>query len=348
MAKKESNLQEIIAEIAAQQFHPVYFFMGEEPYYIDFLTDYLIEHFPMSEEEREFNLQILYGTREVSTAQIISTARHVTMFGDRQLIVVREAQQIRNFEDEFLAYVKAPMPSSVVVVNYKGKTIDKRKKLAAELMQNACLFESKKLYDNQIPAWISDYARNRGMQIEEKASQMLAEFLGNDLGRIVGEINKLNLILSDKKPTDASKKPLITPELIERNIGVSKDYNNFELIDALKQKDILKAETIAHHFSKNPKDNPLVLTLVVLYDFFSKLLIYQYLVDKSPSAAASRMGVAPFQVRNYETGARYYTRRQALRNIRLIREYDAKSKGYRQAATNDGELLRELLIQLMR
>ncbi len=340
MAKKEYSVQEIIGSVAAGKIAPIYFFMGDEPYYIDFLTDYIMDHIPMSEEEKAFDETIIYGADDMSAGKILSVARSYPMMGKYQVVLVKEAQKIRNFEEDITPYVLEPMPSTILIINYKGKTIDKRRKLASEIASKAVLYESKKLYDNQIPSWIVDYLRGEGLQIENKAAQMLADFLGTDLGRIVGELNKLKIVMPKGTTT-------VTPEIVERNIGISKDYNNFELIDAVKVKNYSKALMIAKVFGQSPKQNPLILTIVTLYDFFSKLLIYQYLADKSQMAAASKMGVAPFTVRNYEMAAKCYSVRKTLENISTIREFDARSKGFAQTTTDDGELLRELLCRLM-
>lgn len=338
MATKDNTVQSILEEINTQQYRPVYFFMGEEPYYIDYLTEYMMDHI-LREDEREFDQSVLYG-KDINTSQVIVAARRYPMLAKYQVLVVKEAQQIRNFEEDFLLYMQQPTPTTILIINYKNKTIDKRKKLAAELNKSAVLFESKKIYDNQVPDWISRYVATQQYQIEPKAAQMMADFLGTDLGRIVGELKKLQIVMPKGQTS-------ITAELVEKNIGISKDFNNFELVDAIKVKDVVKAHQIAIHFAKDPKDNPMVVTLITLFDFFSKLLVYLYLVDKSSMNAASQMGVPPFTVRNYETAAKYYNARKVLENISLIREFDAKVKGYGQTSVDDGELLRELLCRLM-
>jgi len=338
MAKKELSVQEIMAQVDAGQLAPVYFLMGEEPYYIDLLTDYMLKHI-LSEDEQEFDQMVFYGKDfERGADEIFATARRYPMLGSHQVIAIKEAQLIRGLEEALSVYFQHPTPTTVLIINYKGKTIDKRKKLAGELAKSAVLFESKKVYDNKIPEWITAYAAQLGHSIEEKAALMLTEFLGNDLGRIVGEIGKLQTLLPAGAKIDAAS--------VEKHIGISKDYNNFELIDALEVKDIAKAQKIAYYYARNPKNHPMQLTTVVMFDFFSKLMIYLYLVDKSPSSAAAELGVSPYMVRHYSTAARYYTARQVMENISLIREYDAKSKGFAQVATEDGELLRELLARL--
>lgn len=339
MAKKPSNAQSIIGEIRNMQYRPIYFLTGEESYYIDLITDTVLSSV-LSEEEKEFDQCILYG-KDLSVEQVISTARRYPMLGKYQVVVIREAQQIKDFEDKFGVYVQNPMPSTILVINYKYKRLDRRKKLAGLLDKQDCLFEFEKMYDNQLPAWIENYTRQMGYSIDAKTSQLLADFLGNDLERIAGELKKLSIVMPKGGDTQ------ITADLVEKNIGISKDYNNFELIDALRRKDIVKAHRIAIHFANNPKDNPLVVTLTVLFDFFSKLMIYHYLADKSPSSAAAALSVNPYFVKDYEAGAKQYPAVKAMRNITLIRSYDAKAKGYQQTASKDGALLKELLCLLM-
>ncbi len=340
MAKKEFSFEDIVRQIDSRQFAPIYFLMGEEPYFIDCLAEYIQNHFFENEADKEFDQCLIYGKDLTSLDPLITAARRYPMLSERQLIILKEAQMVDRFEDEFLPYVKIPTPSTVLVITYK-KSLDKRKKLAAELYSNAVVFESKKLYDNQIPAWIKQFASSQGMRVEEKASQMLTEFLGTDLGRIASEIKKLKIVL----PKDSNG--IITPELVERNIGISKDYNTYELLDAIRLKNFLKAQTIALHFSKNDKDYPLPRILSVLYDYFSMLLIYYYLTDKNPYSAERTLGCPYGKLKMYEEGARNYPAGKVMRNISLIREYDAKGKGFGQISTPASELLRELICRLM-
>ena len=338
MAKKTENAQEVIREIEAGKRYPIYFLMGEEPYYIDEISNRLLK-LVLTESQQDFDQRILYG-KDLSVAQLINEARRYPTLAPYQVILVREAQMIRNFEEEFLLYVQQPMPSTILIINYKYKSLDKRRKLYSALEQSALLFESKKMYDNQIPAWITRFLSEQEIQIEAKAAQMLADFLGTDLGRIVGELEKLKLLLKTKPYK-------ITAAMVELNIGVSKEYNNFELIDAIKQKDQFKAQQIPQYFARNPKNNAMVVTLIVLFDYFSKLLMYHYLPDKSSSNVASQLGIPPFLVKNYQQGAQHYNANKVVRNISLIRHYDARLKGFEQAALPESELLRELLCLLM-
>lgn len=340
MAKKEGpSYQDIFQQITRGEYSNLYFLTGEEPFFIDQLTDYLLSHV-LSETEREFDQQVFYGKDfEKGAAPILTLARRYPMLGQYLVIAVKEAQLIDGLEDDLAVYLQNPSPTTILIINYKDKKLDGRKKLSGMLSRMGVYFHSTKLYENQIPDWIAQLARQRGLKIEDKACQMLAEFLGNDLGRIASEMGKLEVVLPPKGT--------VTAEVVEQNVGISKDYNNFELLNALKTKDLPKAQKIAWYYARNPKDHPLQLTTVVLFDFFSKLLIYHYLVDKSPNNVMSQLGVPYKGAAEYQEASGYYTPRQVMRNVSLIRQYDARSKGFAQAATDPGELLRELLCLLM-
>lgn len=340
MAKKEGlSYQEVWQQISQGQYSPLYFLMGEEPYFIDQLTDYLLTHI-LNETEREFDQQVFYGKDfEKSAAPILTLARRYPMLGQYLVIAVKEAQLISSLEEELAVYLQNPTPTTILIINYKDKKLDGRRKLAGMLSHTGIVFESKKLYENQIPAWIASLAAQRGLNIRDKACQMLSEFLGTDLGRIASEMGKLEVVV----PAGGT----VTPEVVEKNIGISKDYNNFELLNAMKTKDMAKAQKIAWYYARNPKDHAIQLTTVVLFDFFSKLLVYHYLADKTPNNVMSQLGVPYRAAADYQEASRYYPPRQVLRNLSLVREYDARSKGFGQAAVAEGELLRELLCLLM-
>ena len=263
MAKKEITFEEICRDITARKFQPVYVLMGEEPFFIDQITDLLLKSV-LEESERDFNQIILYGA-DTDAISIINAARRFPMMSEYQLIVVREAQLVRDIE-LLSSYVKNPLSSTILVINYKYKTLDRRRALAAATDKNGILYESKKIPDYKMPSFITSLMQQRSIGIDPKAAQMLSDFLGNDLNRLNKELDKLAIILAEK----ASKR--ITPELIEQNIGISKEYNNFELIKALAMKDILKANRIAQYFEKNPKSNPIQMTLPVLFNYFSKII----------------------------------------------------------------------------
>jgi DNA polymerase-3 subunit delta len=337
MAKSSQTPQSILAEVKAGNLKPVYFLMGDESYYIDMITESLMELL-MTESEKEFDLAVVYG-KDTDMRQVISLARQYPMMAKHRVVLVKEAQDIKDM-DTLSIYLEKPMQSTILIVNHKNGSLDKRKKLASELDKTGILFESKKLYDNELPGWIISYAKSKGLGIDDRTAELLAEYLGSDLGRIVGELEKLTITI----PKGETK---ITPALVERNIGISKEYNDFELQSAIVSKNILKANKIAVYYGKNPKANPLVKTVALLSGFFSNLMLYHYLVDKSSSAVASELGVAPFRVREFTEGARNYNALKTMNIISLFRAYDAKAKGFESKSIPDAELLKELLYKIM-
>lgn len=330
------KFNEIIANLRKKIYQPIYFLMGDETYFIDEICDYIANHV-LDESEKEFNQTVLYG-KETDVATIISEAKRFPLMGEHSVVIVKEAQHIRKIED-LEVYLKQPQPSTILVICYKYKTLDKRKKFVKELGKKAVLFESKKLYDNQIPDWIHNHLRKHNYTIHPKAALLLSENLGTDLGKITNELDKLMLIIK--------KSEEITSEIIERNIGISKDFNNFELNNALAKKDILKSNLIIKHFAANPKDNPLFVTLSVLFGFFQKTLLYHTLKDKSKSNVASNLKVNPFFVRDYELAARNYSKGKLVKIISFLREYDMKSKGVNNNSISEEDLLKELIYKIL-
>lgn len=328
------EVKKIITDIQAKKIAPIYFLMGEEPYYIDGISNYL-ENNLLAEEERGFNQIVLYG-RDVSIEDIVSNAKRYPMMAERQLVVVKEAQDLSRTIENLVSYAENPQPTTVLVICYKYKKLDARKKLSKALKSNAVLFESKKLYENQVPDWIRRVMASRGYTITPKAAQMLTEFLGNDLSKVNNELEKLQLILP--------KGGQISPQLIEENIGISKDFNNFELQNAIGERNIKKAFGIAHYFAQNPKNHPMVMTVALLYSFFSKLLKYHSLSDKSMAAKA--LGVSPYFIKDYQLAARHYPMKKVSAIIAAIRVTDMKSKGVGAANLPQGDLLKELLTQI--
>lgn len=312
--------------------------MGEEPYFIDKISEY-IEETVLEEADKGFNQMILYG-RDVSIDDIVSNAKRFPMMAERQVIIVKEAQDLSRTIEKLTAYAEQPQPSTVLVMNYKYKKIDKRKKLYKAIRDNGVIFESKKLYENQVSDWIRRVLSSKGYSISPKASQMLVEFLGTDLSKINNELSKLRIVLPEGTQ--------ITPEHIEENIGISKDFNNFELRKAIGEKNILKAHQIVKYFGDNPKDNPLVVTMALLFNFFSQLLHLHGLVDKSPRNVSSALRINPFFVNEYLTAARNYPMKKVSRIISLIRECDVKGKGVGSNAVPQGDLLKELLVKIFR
>lgn len=326
----------IINDLKAGTIKPIYFLMGEEPYYIDKLTEY-IENNILSEDEKGFNQTVIYG-RDATIEDIVSNAKRYPMMAERQVVVVREAQELSRTIDKLESYAENPQPTTVLVVAYKYKTLDKRKKLVKLIAKNGVLLESKKLYENQVGTWIQRLLQGSGYSIEPKANAMLVEFLGNDLSRISNELDKLQIILP--------KGHTITPKDIEYNIGFSKDFNVFELQNAIGSKDQLKAYKIAQYFADNPKDNPLVVTVSLVFGFFVKILKYHGLKDKDPRAAAPVLGVNPFFMKDYEIALRNYPMKKVSSIVASLREIDVKSKGVGANSLSNHDLLKEMLVKI--
>ncbi|MFZ0283060.1 MAG: DNA polymerase III subunit delta [Bacteroidales bacterium] len=329
--------EEILSDLRKRIFKPVYFLAGDEPYYIDPVTEY-IETKVLNDAEKAFNQVIIYG-EETSVHAIIDAARRFPMMASHQVVIIREAQSLRKIED-LLFYVEKPLLSTILVFNYKYKTLDKRTKLHKLLDTQCVYFESMRLRDYQVPPWIERYLMVKGIKINPDASSMLTEFLGTDLHKIVNELDKLLITLPEGKP-------LITSALIEKNIGISKDYNNFELQKAIGDKNILKANMIVHYFANNPKDNPLTLTIASIFGLFTKILTYHYLTDKSRNNVAAVLKINPYFVKDYETASVKYNISKTVRIIGLLRTYDMKSKGFGDVSTEPGDLLKELVYKIL-
>lgn len=335
---KETTYEEIVRDLKSQLYKPVYYLMGEESYYIDKISDY-ISQTVLKEEEREFNLTVLYGSdTEVST--IINAARRYPMMAEKQVVIVKEAQHIKGMED-LVFYVQKPLQSTVLVICHKNGVLDRRKKLAAEIEKVGVLFESKKIKDAQLPGFITSYLKRKGVDIEPKASELMAEFVGTDLNRMAGELEKLVITL-------APGERRVTSEQIERNIGISKDYNNYELRSAIVAKDVLKANKIIKYFAENPKTNPIQSTLSVLFGFFSNLMLAYYAPEKTEQGIANQLGLkSAWQAREYMTAMRAYSGMKVMQIIGEIRYCDAKSKGVDNASLSDADLLRELIFKIL-
>ncbi len=331
------TFEQIKSDIHSRKFKPVYLLMGDEPYYIDELTDSLVNTV-LPEDERDFNQTILYGM-ETDIASVITLARSFPMMSEYQLVVVKEAQNLSKIE-ELEVYVRNPLQSTVLVLNYKNGTLDKRKKLYAEIDKHGITFESKKIPDYKMSAFISSYIQTKGLSIDQKSSQMLSDYLGNDLSKVTNEITKLLIAL----PQNSKQ---ITAELIEENIGISKDFNNFELLKAIIEKNIFKVNQIADYFEKNPKNNPMIVTLVVLFNFFSNLMICYWAKNKTEQGIATELGLRnPYQAKDYVVALKNYNAFKCMEILALLRTYDAKGKGVDNPSTPDGELLKELLYKI--
>lgn len=326
----------IVNNIKAGNIKPIYFLMGEEPYYIDKLTEYMEANL-LAEEERGFNQTILYG-RDVSIEDIVSTAKRYPMMAERQVVIVREAQELSRTIDKLESYAENPMPTTVLVFAYKYKTLDKRKKVTKVLGKNGLVYESKKLYENQVGDWLKRVLAGKKLNIEPKAAAMLVDFLGTDLSKIANELDKLAIILP--------KGSTITPEIIEENIGFSKDFNIFELRKAIGEKNQKKAYQIAQYFADNPKDNPLVLTVGQTFGFFIQLLKYHGLKDKNPKNVASALGINPFFVKEYDVAIKNYPMKKVSAIVATLRDIDVKSKGVGASSVGSGDLMKEMLAKI--
>jgi DNA polymerase-3 subunit delta len=328
--------KEIVNNIQKGSISPLYFLMGEEPYYIDKISDFISENV-LAEEEKGFNQIVMYG-RDTSIDEIVSNAKRYPMMAERQVIIVKEAQDLSRSIEKLVTYVENMQPSTTLVFCYKYKTLDKRKKLGKLLKKNGILFESKRLYENQVADWIMKTMKSRGYTVSPKAAQMLVEFLGIDLGKIDNELTKLQLI----SPEGAQ----ITPELIEENIGISKDFNNFELRKAIGLRESLKAHRIINYFAQNPKDNPMVVTISLLFSYFVQIMQYHGLADKSKANVAKQLRVHPYFVSDYVVAARNFPMKKVSEVISLLHEADVKGKGV-GANVSQGDLLKELLVKIL-
>ena len=311
--------------------------MGEEAYYIDKISDF-IEASVLAEEDRGFNQMVLYG-RDVSVDDIVGNAKRYPMMAEYQVIIVKEAQDLSRTIENLAKYAENPQPTTVLVVNYKYKKIDKRKALYKTLKKTGLVYESKKLYENQVADWIRRVLSPKKYTISPKAAQMLVEFLGTDLSKINNELEKLQIILPEGTQ--------ISPDHIEENIGISKDYNNFELRKAVGERNAIKAHKIVNYFADNPKDNPMVVTVLLLFNFFSQLLHFHGLKDKSPRSVASALKINPYFVKEYITAARNFPMRKVSVVVATLREFDVKGKGVGSNAVPQGDLLKELMVRIL-
>ncbi len=331
-----NEYKQIIAEILKKNYKPIYFLMGEEAFFIDKITE-VIENNILTEDEKGFNFMTLYG-RDVSMDEIISHAKRFPLMSDYQLIIIKEAQELSRNIDKIESYLNHIQTSTILVFAYKYKTLDKRKKYSKLISEKGLLFESKKLYDNQVESWIIQSLKDQNYGIEPKASAMLVEFLGSDLGKVNNELDKLKIILPPKS--------IITAQDIEQNIGISKDYNVFELRKALGERDEIKAYKIITYFAQNPKDNPMVVITSMVFAFFVQLLQYHGLKDKSSTNVASVLKVGPFFVKDYEKAAKNFPMRKVSYIIDTLKLIDAKSKGLGAQNMSQHDLLKELLIHV--
>lgn len=338
------TIENILSDIKKRKFAPIYFLHGEESFYIDLIADTL-EKEVLTDAERGFNQTILYG-KDTDLMTIVSSSKRYPMMSEFQLILVKEAQNLKfgkgegKEQDIFSNYLENPLSSTILVFCHKYGSLDKRLKIAKSIEKKGVLFESKKLYDNQIADWAVKYVAGKGYKIEAKAAALLSEYLGTDLSKIANELDKVMINLAERKN--------ISVEDVQNNIGLSKEFNAFELNSALAKRDVLKANRIIDYFAANKKEFPLVAIIGPMNGFFSKLFTYFYLSDKSKSNVASQLKVNPFFVTEYEIAARNYNFDKTCQVISLLREYDLKSKGVDSTGnTEDGELMKELVWKIL-
>lgn len=336
------NVEQILNDIHNRKFKPIYFLHGEESYYIDLISDTL-EKTVLNEAEKGFNQTILYG-KDTDIMTILSTAKRFPMMSEYQLVIIKEAQHIKFGKSEakevelLNAYLENPLKSTVLVFCHKYGNLDKRLKLTKTIEKAGVLFDSKKIYDSKVAEWVIQYLKGKGYAIDAKAAFLVSEFLGNDLSKVVNELEKLCI--------NVDKMKIISPDDIEKNIGISKEYNTFEFQSAIAKRDVLKANKIVDYFGANKKDHPIQMTLATLNSYFTKVINYHFLLDKSN--AASALKVAPFQLQELQIAAKNYSIDKTCQVISLLREYDLKSKGVDSTNnTDESELLKELVWKVL-
>lgn len=332
------DANKIIADIKNRRLQPVYLLHGEEPYYIDLVCD-SIEHHVLDDAQKGFDQTVLYG-KDTDFSTIVNTARRYPMMSDYQVIIVKEAQHLNWKDDDMIrAYMENPMKNTVLVLAYKYTKFDKRKKVYKAAEKAGIVLESAKIYDDKVAPWITSFVKNRRRQIHPQAAAMMGEYLGNDLAKVVNELEKLMLNVPEAREINAQD--------IEQNIGISKDFNVFELNTALARRDAVKAFQIVDYFAANPRSNPIPAVLGAMGGYFIKVLKYHYLTDRSPQAVARQLSVHPFFTREYDLAARSYTKQKTFAIITHLRGADLRSKGVNALNMSPGDLLKELVYKIL-
>ena len=329
--------KQIENDIKSKNFYPIYLLMGEEELFIDKLTDLIVEN-SISESEREFNYTILYG-KETNVDEIVSISKKFPLMSNYQVVVIKEAQDLSRTIDQLTSYTNNFSKSTILIICYKHKSIDKRKSLYKSISKNGIVFESKRLYENQAQQWVMQQLTKRNIKVSHKAVSMILDYLGADLRKINNEIGKL--LQAKNNPKE------ILDIDIEKYIGISKEYNNFELRKAISEKNLNKAFQIADYFAKNPNSNPLVVTISMIFDFFSKLLLYHANDNMPDSKKASIMKISPFFVSEYRIASKNYPIKRVTKVISIIREYDLKSKGSGAKNLSHFDLLKEMIARIV-
>ncbi len=336
--------EQIVSDIKKKIYKPIYFLMGEESFYIDEITT-LLEKSILPEEERSFNQSIFYG-KDIEMGTLLDNSRRFPMMSNYNVVIVKEAQNMKGIDglpsdqtDPFMLYLENPAKSTILVINYKGKSLDKRKKIYSCIDKNSVLFESKRIYDNKVGEWIIKQLKESGKTIDAKAAELMASHLGNDLSLVARELEKLVIVAPKNGP--------ITMKEIDEHVGISKDFNIFELQMALAKKDIYRSNLIVTHLGQNPKTKSIIPLIAFLYTYFSKLLMIHSSSDKTRQSLAALLGVNPFFVQDYLDAARTFPATKCMAIIGFLREYDAKSKGIDNPTTDDLELMRELVFKIL-
>lgn len=334
--------ESVLKDLKSKKYAPVYFLQGDETYYIDMISGYIEKHV-LTEGEKGFNQTILYG-RDVAMNVVLTNARRFPMMSEKQVVIVKEAQAITDINKEagqklLTDYIQNPVPSTILVFCHKNKTLDKRKSLGKLIEKHAVAITTKKLYDNQVPAWVESYLKSKGFGANAKAVQMLADSIGNDLERLANEIDKMLINFKEKVQIDEA--------IVQRYVGISKDYNVFELQKALMTKDVIKANKIVNYFEANAKKNPIIPIVAILFSFYSKLLMAFHAKDKSERNLASVLKVSPYFVKDYIYAMKNYSPGQIVNNIHHIKQADLKSKGVDNISATDGQILKELVFKLL-
>ena len=334
------NLQEInsiISKIKNKVYSPIYFLMGEETYYIDFITE-LLDKEVLNEDEKNFNKTVLYG-KDTTVEELISHCKRYPMMSKYQVVFLKEGQDLSRKIETLSSYALNPLMSTVLIVNYKYKSLDKRKKLFKNIQKFGIVVDFKKIYEDRVPVWIINQLKIDNFTIEPKACSMLVDYLGNDLKKINNQLNKLKIICSQKRN--------ISPKLIEDNIGISKDFNVFELRNAIGIKNLDKSLLICAYLTSNSSKHPLQMTLSSLFNYFIQIFQYHSLENKSQNNVASVLGVNPYFVKDYVNASKYYNMKKISSIISLIKDVDLKSKGIGVSNTSNNDLLRQLIIQII-
>lgn len=352
MAKSNSiSFDGILADLKSKRFASLYFLQGDEPYYIDQISDYIEKH-ALPDGEKGFNQTVIYG-KDTDINSIITAAKRFPMMAEKQVVIVKEAQEVKDLDKEVKnkiggkevafypleEYAKKPLPSTILVFCYKYKTLDGRKPIAKTIDESGLLFTSKGLYDNQVPEWIQKNIVSKGHSVSEKATQLLTEFVGNNLSRLDNEINK---ILSN-----FTGKITVSEEHVLQFVGVSKEYNIFELQSSLAKRDILKSNKIVNYFSENTKEHPIQQLLANLFGYFSKLLLVKTANATNEADAARVLGLPPFIAKEYIIASRNYPDVKLLQIFSYIREADMRSKGYETSMVDEGEIMKELVFKIL-